>query len=64
MHANPVTPGQADAPLPISRPLYEALRARFEAAGYEVLTRWRPGLRRIRLGAIVPRPPRPPEAPR
>lgn len=45
-----------DALLPISRPLYEALRARFEAEGYQVLTRWRPGLRRIRLGAIVLRP--------
>lgn len=42
-----------DGLLAISRSLYHALRARYEAAGYEVLTRWRPGLRRIRLGAIV-----------
>jgi hypothetical protein len=42
-----------DVLLPISRELYDALRAQLEAVGYQVLTRWRPGLRRIRLGPIV-----------
>jgi hypothetical protein len=48
-----------DALLVISRPRYDALRAQLEAAGYEVLTHWRPGLKRIRLGAIVLGPPAP-----
>jgi hypothetical protein len=53
-----------DALLVISRPQYDAIRARLEAAGFEVLTRWRPGLKRIRLGAIVLRPPAPEGDPR
>ncbi len=39
--------------LPFTKERYEEAKARLEAQGYTVVTRWRPGLLRIRLGDIV-----------
>lgn len=38
---------------PETREEYDAYRAELEARGFTVLTRWRKGLKRIRLGDIV-----------
>jgi hypothetical protein len=38
---------------PQTREEFGAYKARLEAAGFTVLTRWRKGLRQIRLGDVV-----------
>lgn len=38
---------------PFTKEKYEALKARAEAAGFTVVTKWRPGLKHIQLGDIV-----------
>jgi hypothetical protein len=38
---------------PFTREQFNEYRARAEAGGYKVITRWRPGIKGIRLGGIV-----------
>lgn len=38
---------------PFTRERFDELKARYEAAGYKVITRWRSGVKSIRLGDIV-----------